>query len=108
MMDNPYLVAGRDRIDTDLMQALPGEILSKGGAGGVHCMGLPSGIGIALKIEDGAATAAPGVAALEVLRQLGVLDEVTSTLLERHGRPVLRSVAGELAGHARPAFELDR
>ena len=55
MMGNPYLVAGRDRVDTDLMQALPGRILSKGGAGGVHCIGLPDGVGIAIKIEDGGA-----------------------------------------------------
>jgi L-asparaginase II len=112
MMDHPYLVAGRDRIDTDLMQAMPGAILSKGGAGGVHCIGLPNGIGIALKIEDGATAAlaggTAGVAALEVLRQLGVLDEATSMVLERHVRPAIRSVAGELAGHAQPAFELER
>lgn len=112
MMEHPYLVAGRDRIDTDLMRALPGAVLSKGGAGGVHCMGLSSGIGIALKLEDGAATASPGgaagVAALEALRQLGVLDDATSLVLERHIRPEIRSVAGELAGHARPAFALER
>jgi L-asparaginase II len=112
MMEHPYLVAGRDRIDTDLMQALPGAILSKGGAGGVHCIGLPTGIGIALKIEDGATAAsaggAAGVAALEVLRQLGVLDEATWHGLDRHARPAIHSVAGELAGHAHPAFALER
>ena len=110
MMAHPYLVAGRDGLDTDLMQAMPGAIVSKGGAGGVQCFGLPGGIGIALKIEDGGASAHPGgptgVAALEALRQLGVLDEATRGLLAAHAAPAVRSVAGERAGELRPVFEL--
>jgi L-asparaginase II len=112
MMAHPYLVAGRDRLDTDLMQALPGALVSKGGAGGVQCIGLPGGIGVALKIEDGAASAQPGgpagVAALEALRQLGVLGEAAGDVLARHAAPAVRSVAGERAGELRPAFELSR
>jgi L-asparaginase II len=112
MTQHPYLVAGRKRIDTDLMSQLPGAILSKVGAGGVHCIGLPGGIGVAVKIEDGAgstpAGGAAGVAALEALRQLEVLDAASLVALEEHARPAVRSVAGELAGHAQAAFELRR
>jgi L-asparaginase II len=112
MMQHPYLVAGRRRIDTDLMSQLPGAIVSKGGAGGVQCIGLPGGIGLAVKIEDGAASAPAGgpagVAVLDALRQLGVLDVATLAALEEHARPVIRSVAGEHAGNAQPAFELRR
>jgi L-asparaginase II len=110
MMAHPYLVAGHDRIDTDLMAALPGLLVSKEGAGGVHCVGLPGGIGIALKIEDGASSSTPGgpagVAMLEALRQLDVLDEDALARLGRHAQPTILSVAGERAGSARPAFEL--
>jgi L-asparaginase II len=106
MMRHPYLVAGRDRVDTDLMRAMPGAILSKGGAGGVHCIGLPDGVGIAVKIEDGGVSTAPGVAALESLGQLGALDERTLQTLATHARPEIRSVAGEHAGEVRPSFEL--
>jgi L-asparaginase II len=109
MMDRPYLVAGRNRIDTDLMRALPG-VVSKEGAGGVQCIGLPGGIGIAVKMEDGAGSASSGdpagVAALEALRQLGVLDDATWRTLGRHALPEVRSVAGEHVGNARAAFEL--
>jgi L-asparaginase II len=112
MMQHPYLVAGRKRIDTDLMAQLPGAILSKGGAGGVQCIGLPGGIGLALKIEDGAASASAGapagVAALEALRQLDLLDAASWAALQEHARPAIRSVAGEHAGDARAAFELGR
>jgi L-asparaginase II len=110
MLDHPYLVAGRLRFDTELMQAAPGRLLAKAGAGGVQCIGLRGGIGIAVKIEDGASVTAPGqpagVAALEVLRLLGELDDATLGELARHARPAVETVAGERAGDVRPAFAL--
>jgi L-asparaginase II len=112
MMAHPYLVAGHEQLDTVLMQALPGAVLSKSGAGGIQCMGLPGGIGLAVKIEDGAGSAAPGgpagVAALAALRALGVLDDAVWTTLEPHAQPAVRTVAGELAGTVRATFELER
>jgi L-asparaginase II len=82
MMGHPEMVAGKKRFDTDVMRAFKGEIVSKVGAEGVQCLGiLDKGIGIAIKIEDGADRAS-GVAAMEVLRQLGIGDELTNELLE--------------------------
>ncbi|MEO9174312.1 MAG: asparaginase, partial [Gaiellales bacterium] len=67
-------------------------------------------IGIAVKIEDGAGVTGPGqpagVVMLEVLRQLGELDEETLAGLARHARPQVESVAGEVAGDVRPTFTL--
>jgi L-asparaginase II len=112
MMEHPYLVAGRSRLDTELMQAMPGAILAKSGAGGVQCIGLPGGVGLAVKIEDGASSAASGepsgVAALAALRDLGALDEARWHALRAHAAPVVRSVAGEHAGDVRATFELRR
>ncbi len=51
----PELVAGEGRLDTTVMRCLPGDVFLKGGAEGVYCAGLPQrGLGIALKIDDGA------------------------------------------------------
>jgi len=51
----PDLVAGEGRFDTIAMRALAPELFVKGGAEGVHCAALPGlGLGIALKIDDGA------------------------------------------------------
>lgn len=51
----PALVAGEGRFDTITMAALAPELFVKGGAEGVHCAALPAlGLGIALKIDDGA------------------------------------------------------
>ena len=47
-----------------------------------------------------------GVAALEALRQLGVLGEESWAALAAHARPELRSVAGEHAGNAQAVFQL--
>jgi L-asparaginase II len=70
MMAHPHLVAGRGRFCTELMLAIAGQLIVKVGAEGVYCAGLPgAGIGLALKIEDGHALAAP-LALLAALRQL--------------------------------------
>src|SRR6185295_9736687 len=56
----PELIGGTtDRLDTEIMRAAPGRLISKVGAGGVYTAGIlpceewPKGLGLALKIEDG-------------------------------------------------------
>jgi L-asparaginase II len=52
---SPLLVAGEGRFDTLVLQDLAPSVLVKGGAEGVHCAALPElGLGLALKIDDGA------------------------------------------------------
>jgi L-asparaginase II len=73
MMRYPELVAGEGRLDTALMRALPGRVVSKVGAEGVYGVGLVDrGLGLALKVEDGDASAAM-VALVAALRQLEIL-----------------------------------
>ena len=80
-MKYPKYVGGSVRLDTKIMQALPGRIVCKVGAEGVWSAGvLPSerwekGLSIALKIEDGNDHRARPVVAIELLRQLGIMDE---------------------------------
>ena len=51
----PAHVAGEGRFDTIVLRALAPNCFTKGGAEGVHCASLPKlGLGIALKIDDGA------------------------------------------------------
>ncbi|MFN2628406.1 MAG: asparaginase [Gaiellaceae bacterium] len=112
MTAHPYLVAGKERLDTDLMNIGAGALLSKGGAAGVQCVGLRGGRGLAVKIEDGAGAAPPvrpaGLVAVEVLRQLGVLDESSVTTLATYARPAIETIAGDRVGEARPVFDLGR
>jgi L-asparaginase II len=77
MMTHPELVGGEHRFCTELMRALPGVILAKVGAAGIYSAAVvPAQVGIALKIEDGDAIAAP-LALLAVVR--AVLPRLASS-----------------------------
>ena len=80
MMKYPELIGGSERLDTKLMQAPPGRLISKVGADGVWLCGVmpcekwPTGLGVALKIADGDDYLSRPVVAIDILRQLGVLS----------------------------------
>jgi len=97
----PQCVAGTKRFDTRVMNACYGEVLVKGGAEGVHVAMIPGrGLGIALKIDDGAIRASEQAMGC-VLDGLGVLKDAAreqiSDLIEI---PVL-STLGERVGEIR-------
>lgn len=81
----PELIGGSERLDTMLMQAAEGKIISKVGADGVWLCGVlpseqwPTGLGIALKVEDGDDKRARPVVAVDLLRRLGILGDVELT-----------------------------
>lgn len=76
----PALVAGEGRFDTLAMRALAPAVFVKGGAEGVHCAALPGlGLGIALKVDDGARRGAERALA-EVLAAL--IPEARTALAE--------------------------
>jgi hypothetical protein len=95
MVRHPWVVAGTDRLCTALMQAAEGRLFAKVGAEGVYCVGVPdAGLGMALKVQDGAVRAAePAVVAL--LRWLGLL------VGRGRGWPLGRAGGEEHAGGAR-------
>jgi len=105
MIKLPEIIGGTDRLDTMIMQAAPGRVISKVGADGVWLAAAlpsekwPTGLGIALKVEDGDDVRGRPVAAIEVLRQLGVLNkndlaELSPTAIKnRRGDIVGRVVA---------------
>jgi L-asparaginase II len=50
----PYMVAGRGRMDTLLMEKLGERVFCKVGAEGMYCASLPQrGLGVAIKMRDG-------------------------------------------------------
>lgn len=105
MLNHPELIGGSERLDTTLMQAASGQFISKVGADGVWlCAILPSekfptGLSIALKVEDGDDKRGRPVIAVEVLRQLGLfspdtLEEVSPMLLRnRRGNVVGKTIS---------------
>jgi len=70
----PEMIGGTKRVDTDLIRATDGRIVSKVGAEGLWCAGVSgSDLGVAVKCEDGTATA-PQWVGLSILRALGAID----------------------------------
>ncbi len=109
MMNYPELVGGSERLDTLLMQAARGRIISKIGAEGVWLCGvLPNakwtrGLGIALKIEDGDDKRARAVISVEVLRQLGIFD---AGKLKNYSPLPIKNRRGEKVGRVEADFIL--
>ncbi len=56
---NPAMVAGDGRFDTEVMRLFGPRVFVKTGAEGVYCAALPElGLGLAVKVDDGATRAA--------------------------------------------------
>jgi L-asparaginase II len=99
MNAEPFMVAGTGRFCSRVNAALPGVAQVKTGAEGVFCGMLPGlGLGIALKMWDGAGRAAE-VAMATLLAHLGVLPSQQKELLH----PPVKNVVGLLVGEMRPA-----
>ncbi len=112
MLDYPEMVAGEERLDTDLMRAVPQRVVSKGGAEGYHGMGIVvkdgPALGIAIKIGDGDGKRGGHPVVIEVLRQLGVLDDVALTALQSYRAWKITNHRGSEVGEVRANFKLMR
>jgi L-asparaginase II len=118
MLANPEMVAGRhDRLDTSLMKAAPGRIVSKGGMEALRAVGILAGprtathetgaSGVAVKIEDGDGyDRGTWSASVEALRQVGVLDGASLRELARYHRPTSLDPHGRVGAESIPEFEL--
>jgi L-asparaginase II len=112
MLEYPQAVAGSaKRLCTDLMTSCAGRLIAKTGAEGVYSIGvLPceaygNGLGIAIKIEDGAERAL-GPVVVETLAQLGLLAETEERCLHDWRIPQIRNHNGGITGHMKPVFHL--
>lgn len=99
----PFLVAGTARCCTSVMDVAGAAAFVKVGAEGVYVAALPGlGLGLALKIDDGAVRAAE-VALIALLRYLGVLDEAGRKRLASFAEPEITNWAGLATGFMRAA-----
>jgi L-asparaginase II len=106
MAAEPLMVSGSTGLATALLRAGGTEVRAKPGAEGVFAAALPRlGLGLALKIEDGAHRA-DEVALLAILARLGVLDDRARAALGERLCPPVRNVAGRVVGEIRPAAAL--
>lgn len=100
---HPHLLGGTDRFDTVLLQETDGAVIAKVGAEGVHSVAVPAlGIGLALKVEDGALRA-QHIAVLVALQQLGVLPADLPPRLADFAHKPVKNTRSERVGEIRPA-----
>ena len=77
----PSMVAGEGAFDTELMRLTEGELVSKSGAEGIQCVGrVGEGLGIAIKVVDGAKRAKYAVA-IQLLKQMGWISPSVAEIL---------------------------
>lgn len=108
MMLHPEMVGGTNRFDTDLMNVFKNRLVAKAGAEGIQCIGdVESGLGIAIKIEDGNGRAA-SVAAMEVLKQLGIGDEPLYQKLDQYREAPVLNARKEKIGRIEADFKLEK
>lgn len=102
MTAHPELTGGTGRSCTALMRACEGRAAVKPGAEGVYAAIVPEhGLGIALKIDDGAARAAETVIAT-ILSGLGIAGEGARDYVHA---PILNT-RGDIVGERRPSQAL--
>jgi L-asparaginase II len=109
----PELIGGTsERLDTEIMRAAPGLLVSKVGAEGVYTAGInpceqwPNGLGVALKIEDGDDRRSRPTVVVESLRQLGVLRDASLDAVARYAFFPVLNRPGEIVGEIRAEFDL--
>ena len=99
----PEMVAGTGRFCTAAIAESGARVLVKTGAEGVFCAALPDlGLGVAVKVDDGAGRAAE-VAMAGVLREIGAIDDALAARLADYLVAPLTNHAGLRVGEVRPA-----
>jgi L-asparaginase II len=118
MLANPEMIGGRhDRLDTSVMKAAPGRLVSKAGMEALRGVAILPGprsgtsearaTGMAIKIEDGDGyERGTWAATVEALRQAGVLDGSALRDLARYHRPTILDPHGRVGAETIAEFEL--
>ena len=98
MMAHPYMIGGADRLCTRLMEAEERRLFVKEGAEAVYLAGdVSRGVGVALKVEDGAVRAADP-ALLRVLAGAGLLSAAAQRAFREDVGPTLLNTLSEAVG----------
>jgi L-asparaginase II len=100
---HPPLISGTGTFNSVVLAETGTRCLLKGGAEGVYAAALPDlGLGLCLKIDDGAGRAAQA-AVLAALVSLGVIDGAAEARIRAKVPAEVRNWAGTLVGEIRPA-----
>jgi L-asparaginase II len=104
----PFMIAGTGRFCTRAMTALGDRALVKTGAEGVFIAAIKSlGLGVALKVDDGASRASEAVLATLLIRLLRLTpDDPAYAEIASLARPAITNWVGDSVGEVRAAEAL--
>ena len=103
----PFMAAGSDRFDSQVMGALGERVYCKVGAEAVFCAAFPErGLGVAIKIDDGNTARAAEVAMAAAIEAFVDLDGEEALLLRKLSDVSLRNWNGIEVGALRATGEL--
>jgi len=102
MLREPYMLAGRERLETDIANVC--GYLAKSGSEGIFCMAIPDEqLGIAVKIDSGSDAAAECVA-VELLTKMGFIDSNQAAALDSYRFQNIATSTNLVVGRYEPAF----
>lgn len=108
MTSYPEMVAGTDRICTDLMAICGDKLFAKAGASAYYAIGLKDkGIGLTFKMEDGNRNILAAMV-LETLRQLEIITDKELNQLDKYLVKEIRNHKNEIVGKTEIDFKLIR
>lgn len=108
VIEHPFFIAGEGRYCTDLVKAAQGRVIAKLGADGVYAVGLVSrGIGIAIKMDDGATGPQYNVTQI-LLEKMNILPQDAPGLLENYRNTPILNCNGKAIGQRIPVEEAFR
>jgi len=107
MSDHPYMVAGSERFNTDLIEVMGNKLTGKMGAEGVFCLGLFGGSGICVKIEDGNYRALAPVI-IDILKNIGVISSDELKKLKKYEKPILKNHHDHSVGYIESVLQLKK
>lgn len=106
ILSHPEMIAGDERICTDIMKVLGNKVFAKTGAEGGYAMSLmEKGWGVAIKIEDGNNRAMQPVV-IEILKQLDIITRKEEDKLQTYHHPVIKNHRKETVGNIEVQFSL--
>jgi L-asparaginase II len=109
MAAHPEMISGAQGLDCNLIGATNGQVLSKGGAEAFQGLAVRRlGLGVAIKVIDGNYMRGIPPAAIEVLRQLGALEEAELAQLSRLRGEVVTNHRGLETGEVKAVVQLRR
>ena len=88
---NPYMIAGKNRFDTDFIKTMHPTSITKVGGEAIRGVAFRKGkrtIGIELKVIDGSQRAC-GSAALHLMKHLDLIDKKNLEKLQNHFKPII-------------------